>query len=411
MGNLLANVGRLAMFFAFMTPLLQAQWVNVGGPSNAMGFYSYTFAAWNDSVGNSFILAASEDSPNVYLSTDHGSTWQTKNNGLTTSAISSLQLMNGTVFVGTPDGVFVSTDKGAHWIQRNTGMANIAPWVRPFAVLDSFIFAAQATTVYRSSDMGLNWTAVGSNGLWGLIERLAATDSILVASTNSWLFISSDYGETWTRQSLPGNLWGLATRSPNIFAGSYDDAGGLFRSTDNGATWSQPERGSSMRFSSLCASATHLFAGTPSGIFLSQNDGASWTSFDEINLVDCSALLIWDGYLFAGCHGFWRRSLSDVSSSVNEKLDQVVASYRLDQNFPNPFNPTTTIRFQLPIRLHVRLVIYDLLGRVMSSVLDEVKDAGSYEVLLDANGLCSGTYFYHLESAVGTQTRKMMLVR
>jgi hypothetical protein len=413
MNSLLAKCGRLVVIFAILTPMLQAQWQNLGGPWYVMGFFGFSFAALRDSLGNSTIFAASEGGPYVYLSTDNGSHWQPTNNGLTTSAISSLCAMNGVIFAGTPNGIFVSTDRGAQWIQRNNGMAQSTPAIYPTAVLGPYIFAAQTYKIYRSSDMGLNWTEIGHNGVWGGIRRLVSTDSSLAVGTDSWLFISSDYGQTWTREPFGGNCWGLASRSRSIFAASYDEPGGLFRSTDNGVTWDQPQGGYNLKISTLCASPSHLFAGTNTGIFVSQDDGASWTSFSEIgdDLVDASSLFVWDEFLFAGCHGFWRRPLSDAPSSVDRPEDHVLSSYTLGQNFPNPFNPTTTIRFQLPIRVHVRLVVYDLFGRVVSTVVDDVKDAGSYDVSLDAQSLCSGTYFYRLQSSVGSVTRKMMLVR
>jgi len=99
--------------------------------------------------------------------------------------------------------------------------------------------------------------------------------------------------------------------------------------------------------------------------------------------------------------------------------DQSPGSYALEQNYPNPFNPNTTIAFRLPMHGFVTLRIYDVLGRLVSTLLDEQKNAGLYTVDWNSTGVASGVYFYQLSAhpLAGTQTgdfvetRKMILVR
>jgi hypothetical protein len=83
----------------------------------------------------------------------------------------------------------------------------------------------------------------------------------------------------------------------------------------------------------------------------------------------------------------------------------------LHQNYPNPFNPTTTIKFELPKASQVNLSVYDLLGRQVSVLVNEKKDAGVHEVKFDASGLSSGVYFYRIQVGDFTQTRKLCLIR
>jgi hypothetical protein len=85
--------------------------------------------------------------------------------------------------------------------------------------------------------------------------------------------------------------------------------------------------------------------------------------------------------------------------------------YALDQNYPNPFNGATTIRYELGGASPVRLQVYDVLGRRVATLVDEVQPAGPYTVRLDANGLASGTYFYRIETAVGQEVRRMTVIR
>jgi hypothetical protein len=71
-------------------------------------------------------------------------------------------------------------------------------------------------------------------------------------------------------------------------------------------------------------------------------------------------------------------------------------SFALEQNFPNPFNPTTTIYYQLPTDSRVSIVVYDLVGREVKRLVDEVREAGYHEVRLSASGIASGVYFYRM---------------
>jgi hypothetical protein len=77
--------------------------------------------------------------------------------------------------------------------------------------------------------------------------------------------------------------------------------------------------------------------------------------------------------------------------------------FALEQNFPNPFNPTTTIYYQLPTDSRVSIVVYDLLGREVKRLVDEVKEAGYHDQRFDASGIASGVYFYRMtaESLTG----------
>jgi hypothetical protein len=86
-------------------------------------------------------------------------------------------------------------------------------------------------------------------------------------------------------------------------------------------------------------------------------------------------------------------------------------AFSLDQNFPNPFNPTTVIGYQLSMASRVRLVVYDLLGREVKILVDERKGAGSHLVRFDAIGLASGVYFYRLTAGGSVLTRKLLLLR
>jgi hypothetical protein len=83
----------------------------------------------------------------------------------------------------------------------------------------------------------------------------------------------------------------------------------------------------------------------------------------------------------------------------------------LAQNYPNPYNPTTVVSYQLPVAGAVRLVVYDILGREVAVLVDEKQGAGSYSAHWDARGFASGVYFYRLQAGEFAETKKMILMK
>jgi len=99
-------------------------------------------------------------------------------------------------------------------------------------------------------------------------------------------------------------------------------------------------------------------------------------------------------------------------SIVSAEDDLLVArTFELEQNYPNPFNPSTEIQFNIPERDHVRLTVFDVLGREVTMLVNTELAAGSHTVSFDADGLTSGIYLYRLETPGQQITRKMMLVK
>jgi hypothetical protein len=94
----------------------------------------------------------------------------------------------------------------------------------------------------------------------------------------------------------------------------------------------------------------------------------------------------------------------------SEKL--IPTEYSLYNNYPNPFNPTTAIRFDIPERTNVELVVYDILGRrVKSLISDEVRNPGRYEISFNGSSLASGVYIYKITTKNYSQARKMLLIK
>ena len=96
--------------------------------------------------------------------------------------------------------------------------------------------------------------------------------------------------------------------------------------------------------------------------------------------------------------------------AINEPVDQA-RNFVLQQNYPNPFNPTTAISYELSANGFVTLKVYDVLGRLVRTLVDKVEQAGSYSVTFSASGLASGVYFYRLQAGSYSQTPKLMVLK
>lgn len=101
-----------------------------------------------------------------------------------------------------------------------------------------------------------------------------------------------------------------------------------------------------------------------------------------------------------------------ITTSVAEQHSgEIPTTFSLEQNYPNPFNPSTVISYQLPVSSRVTLKVYDIVGREVAMLVDEVRAAGSYHERWKADNVSSGVYFYTIRAGSFTQTRKMMLLK
>jgi len=102
---------------------------------------------------------------------------------------------------------------------------------------------------------------------------------------------------------------------------------------------------------------------------------------------------------------------TELVINVDESENTLIENFKLFQNYPNPFNPTTTIKFQIPKFSFVTLKIYDMLGNEITTLIQEEKNVGKYEVSFDAYQLASGIYFYKLQAGSFIETKKMLLLK
>ncbi|MGH2574808.1 MAG: SBBP repeat-containing protein, partial [Ignavibacteria bacterium] len=118
--------------------------------------------------------------------------------------------------------------------------------------------------------------------------------------------------------------------------------------------------------------------------------------------------------LFGGPSDYYTIRYSPNPFGIKPISNEIPKEFKLWQNYPNPFNPSTTINFDLPVKAFVNLIVYDVLGREVTALINENLIAGKYELKLDASQLpniTSGVYFYKLNAGEFIDTKKMILLK
>ena len=136
------------------------------------------------------------------------------------------------------------------------------------------------------------------------------------------------------------------------------------------------------------------------------NDGF----YTDVNYAGAFGDKLWiNGWTFISEAGITAKDAGATVIAYEAKTGGIPSNFALSQNHPNPFNPSTVIRFNLEMQQQVSLQIFDILGQRVATLVDGIRQAGSYEVRLDAADLSSGVYFYRLQGGNQQLTRKMTL--
>jgi hypothetical protein len=285
------------------------------------------------------------------------------------------------------------------------------PWINSLATNGNTIFAANYGVVYVSYNNGESWTEVEVVGQQE-VNSLAVNGNIVFAGTTyDGVYVSYTNGANWLPTSLINKcIWSMATNGNKLFAGAYD--GSVYTTTNNGTTWLQTYLNNySVR--ALTTSNNNIFAGTFSnGVYVSNNNGLNWTQRNEGLGVDLyiNTLYILNNFIYAGNLNVFRRPISELIG-IKQISELVPSSYSLSQNYPNPFNPSTKIRFDVPKQDFLILKIFDVLGREITTLVNEKLKPGTYEVEWNGSNYPSGVYFYKIYAKNYTETRKMVLIK
>jgi len=354
-------------------------------------------------------------SKGILVSTNGGTLWAERINGLSNLNVSSITFVNNTLITGATNfsygfGAFRSTNFGLNWSNINS-----PPNVYRFCVDGNNIYAA-SWSLSKSTDSGLSWTFYP-----GVImaEHVCKKENyIFLGSQVYGVSRSSDFGVTWdsVNTGLPNShnyISSLFADSNYIYAGV--SGSGLYVSTNDGLSWYARNNGlTSSTVKCISKYNNYLIIGTDSGgVYISSNNGLSWIQKNN-GLISKNVWSVYvkSGYLYAGtyCMGLWRRAVDDIIG-VQNIGSKIPDKFSLLQNFPNPFNPSTIIRFQIKDSRLVTLKVYDILGKEIATLVNEKQSPGVYEVTFDGSRLTSGIYFYKLVSGSYSEVRKMVLIK
>jgi len=153
------------------------------------------------------------------------------------------------------------------------------------------------------------------------------------------------------------------------------------------------------------------------GYFLHLNNFTYYWSSTELGSNDAYGMIL--GYYDSGINwydlikdgGFSVRCCKDDNGTGVDRGKELPNDYSVSQNYPNPFNPITTINYSIPKSGLVTIKVYDVLGAEVTSLVNEYKPVGSYQVTFNAEKLSSGVYFYQLKTDLFVKTKKLILMK
>jgi photosystem II stability/assembly factor-like uncharacterized protein len=307
----------------------------------------------------------------ILKSTDGGETWHPSSFYANFRCLFFIDENNG--WAGGYDGLYAkTTDGGSSWSSKN---------VLPYSTVSCIYFIDRETgfmqdrsgKIQKSTDGGITWHSEVTDSSAGVILSIAYTEGIIYAAGTEALIRSTDMGSTWEKLGgnklmnlqFPDELNGFALRSfsPNQ----------LLSTEDGGHTWNE------LPF--YCNNIS----------FVSSKTGWAFDYFGIIKRTDSGG-----------------KKDSIMLSASNE---EIVYSTLLFQNFPNPFNPVTNIRFSIAQGCYTRLHIFDILGREIALLVNEYKQPGEYQINFNGTGIASGVYFYTLIAGSYSITRKLILIK
>lgn len=317
----------------------------------------------------------------IFKTTDSGTTWdqQYTNLGGESVNVDFIDQNTGFVvsrsvnsfFVGT---VFKTTNGGVNWSQFSLGLNT--------SIMDSYFLdsntgwlSCMQGKVFKTTNSGVNWIFIPT----GLTQELRSiyfmnSETGWLSSINGAIYGTTNGGTSWFDQCWVIGYVSDITFVNNQLGWGTTNFGELIYTTNLGVTWKNSER---LTYNSI-----------GEVLFITPETG--W--------------LIGNRTILKTTNGGGLLEITTISQNT-----PIVFS--LSQNFPNPFNPVTNIKYEIPKLGLAKLTIYDLLGREIVTLVNEQLQPGSYSVNWDASNFPSGVYFYRIEADDFVESRKMVLLK
>jgi hypothetical protein len=385
----------------------------------------------------------------------------TQDNGIQRGPNSSLGWSGLTccdgVDIAFKDGIqynvlWTGNTSGANRIQRPADTGVCDPWI-PFTqglpngtsaggqlIYNGHHFyykswANGGSALYRANNGVLPWSQLW-NFPWGITRINVTPENIIVAginlssivvqisnSANTSFYSPATDPSFWQNKRVRDISFGLlrGTETRDIYLALTGTSGlRIARSTDKGVTFTNATGDLPNLVNTNCilvdpTNDNVIYVGTDFGVYVSFNQGTNWQNYSQNLPSVCYVTdLEFDPYstkIVAATYGrgVYINDRATISSVEND--EKIAKSFNLFNNFPNPFNPTTTIRYSIINPDVVKVKIYDVLGREVRTLVNEFKQAGTYELQFSANGLASGIYLYRIESGKFIETKKMILLK
>lgn len=324
-----------------------------------------------------------------------------------------------TGWVSGHDGtIYKTTNGGINWIIKN------CPTSRNLF----FVQFVNPNTGYISSDAGvLKSTDAGESWNFSFLSSIPVYRVYFFNETHGWFgdnianqFLSSNGGLHWLyTQNVPG-AGNISYEFINQWTGwavGYNNS--IIKTTDGGYNWTKQNDGLSITTQLRDvefinnSSDTGWIVGRSNTVLKTTNSGNNWFTmntpvneeFTSVKFVNSKT-----GWI-AGFNGVILKITNGDITGVNSVNGKVPVGFNLSQNFPNPFNPSTNIRFSLPESGNVSLNVYDVSGKEVAELLNEFTVKGNYEIKFDASQLSSGIYFYKLVAGAFVNTKMMTLIK
>jgi len=358
-------------------------------------------------------------------------------------------------FAASEYGLFKTTDRGNSWIYHKE--MDIMQTVKYHPRTEGIIYASTVKSdfleggrdaVYKSTDGGENWKIVSTERI--IQFDFDKNDPELIYALGqrySFLYESTDQGENWEvilkQDDIPQYPWAypssLVVSSIDqklIYIGfrkKDDDKGMLLYLSNGGGNWTRidsklNELDNGGHVATIWLDelqSGRMYVGTYSfgqpltdnfsngGLYLTEDNGNNWRKVygSAVNVIKADNEIPRKMYIGTK---FGVKTFVDtltVTSVRNDEEEILPSEYALFQNFPNPFNPSTQIKYAIPNGTNVKLKVFDILGKEIITLVNGYKNAGTYEVQFDASNLPSGVYLYRLETESFSQTKKLMLIK